>query len=293
MRKLRILRNGPDERTLINVVTRTKKATGAKKVATAKVAASKAAGGTKEAAGAKTAAARKTGTAVAANLSHVPAGRAARAAETPGRDAGTAARADRNARRTAGKAAARNSAGARTREAASAVAALLLEADPDEAARVVDLTIKEEPHEPLDPALWGPPSSKADIAAGMVANLRKRFEGRQAVVAASVSRAEVAQLLGTSKQAVTDYLETHRLVGFKQGRRWLIPAWQLDPETERGVLPGLDLLLAVFPDGVVALSRWVNRPSEQLNGHTPRELLVKGDIDPVIGAAGQLTAAGW
>lgn len=278
---------------MINMSTRPKEATGAQQVTTSQLATSKAAAGTQGAAGAKTVAARKTGTAGAANPSRFPAGGPARAAPPAGRYAGTAARVDRNAGRTPGKPAARSSAAARTREAANAVAALLVEADPDEAARVVELTINEERQDPLDPTLWGPPPATADLAAGMVANLRKRFEGRRALVAASVSRAEAAQLLGTSEQTVTDYLEAHRLVGFKQGRRWLIPAWQLDPETERGVLPGLDLLQAAFPGGVVALSRWVNRPSEQLAGRTARELLARGDIESVIAAAGQLTAAGW
>ena len=70
--------------------------------------------------------------------------------------------------------------------------------------------------------------------------MRKQFAERAALdEQASVSRAEAARLLGTSEQAVTGALAAGRLLAFKRARRWLIPAWQLDPEAERGVLAGL------------------------------------------------------
>ncbi len=145
----------------------------------------------------------------------------------------------------------------------------------------------------LDVALWGAAPSREDIGAGVLANLRKQFAGRLALEQASVSRAEAAELLGTSEQAVTDALVARRLLGFKRGRRWLIPAWQLDPEAERGVLPGLGELAEAFPGGVVALSRWAVRSSPDLGGRSPRDMLAKGELQAVVGLARTVTAAGW
>jgi hypothetical protein len=280
-------------------ITRAKKTAAAKKAATGKITPIKSAGKAKKAAGTtKEAASRKlSGTSA---LSQDPAGREARAAAKAQREARAAAKAQREARSAAHdqrnsrrREQTRQSFAARARDTATAVATLLLEADPDEAVRIRDVAEQVGSGDSLDPQLWGTAPSRADIAAGMLANLRKRFELRRAVAAASLSRAEVAELLGTSEQTVTDYLEVHRLLGFKEGRRWVIPAWQLDPDTERGVLPGIERLGQTFPGGVLALTQWVTRPSAQFDGHTPRDLLVKGEVAAVTNVAEQLTAVGW
>lgn len=145
----------------------------------------------------------------------------------------------------------------------------------------------------LDGALWGPKPNREQAAAGVLANLRKQFVGRQALEGESVSRAEAAELLGISEQAVTDGLEARRLLGFKRGRRWLIPAWQFDPEAERGVLVGLAELAGVFPGGVVALSGWVTRSSPDLADRTPRDVLAGGGTEAVLQLARMVTSAGW
>jgi hypothetical protein len=88
-------------------------------------------------------------------------------------------------------------------------------------------------------------------------------------------------------------LESRRLLGFRRDRRWLIPAWQLDAEAERGVLPGLGAVQQAFPGGVVALSAWVSKASVDLAGASPREALTRGQVAEVIEVARNLTAAGW
>jgi excisionase family DNA binding protein len=147
--------------------------------------------------------------------------------------------------------------------------------------------------EDLDPALWGRRPSESEAALAAVTNLRKQFDRRRELENASLSRAEAADLLGTSEQAVTDYLESGRLLGLRRGRRWLIPAWQFHADTERGVLPGLSQLGRVFPGGVVAMSLWVTRPSADLGDRTPRDVLARGDVEPVVRVARSLTSAGW
>jgi len=174
----------------------------------------------------------------------------------------------------------------------AAVAQLLRDAPAAEVDRVLTAT-SGGAGQALDAALWGPAPSREQAAAGVLANLRKQFAGRQALEGESVSRAEAAELLGTSEQAVTDGLEARRLLGFKRGRRWLIPAWQFDPEAERGVLPELAELAGVFPGGVVALSRWVTRSSPDLAGRRPRDVLAGGGTEAVLQLARTVTSAGW
>jgi hypothetical protein len=175
---------------------------------------------------------------------------------------------------------------------AALIASLLSQAGP-EARKTVAAALAAPTRDGLDSELWGDAPTGQQSAAGQLDNLRKQFESRRALEQSSLTRIEVATLLGTSQQAVTDMLAAHHLVGLKQGRRWFIPSWQLDVESERGVIPGLNKLDSAFPGGVVALSEWVNRPSADLGDRTPRQLLVANDTDAVVQLATQLTSAGW
>jgi hypothetical protein len=145
----------------------------------------------------------------------------------------------------------------------------------------------------LDPRLWGEAPSTAESVAGAFANLRLQFESRRTIEASSLTRAQAAELLGVSAQAVTAALEDGRLVGLKRGRQWFIPVWQFDAEAERGVLEGIDELAAVFPGGPISLSTWMTTASPDLGGATPRDLLARGQREPVVGLARALTASGW
>lgn len=180
----------------------------------------------------------------------------------------------------------------RTEQAISAVTQLLVEAtacDVERVLRVVDGTRDDT----LDPELWGTAPTGQDAATAVVANLRKQFDARRELEASSVSRTEAAEPLGASEQAVTDALIARRLLGFKRGRRWVIPAWQLDAESEKGMLPGLGELADSFPGGLVALSAWATRPSQDLRGRQPCRALAHGEVDQVVQLSRTLTAAGW
>lgn len=145
----------------------------------------------------------------------------------------------------------------------------------------------------LAPEVWGAAVTDEQVAKGAVENLQLQFTARRALEATSLSRQDVADLLGISAQAVTDHLEAGRLLGLKRGRAWLIPAWQLHVDTERGYLPRLGDLAKVFPGGLTHLSNWATRPSIDLDNRTPREALAHGDSHQVIATAQALTAAGW
>jgi hypothetical protein len=125
------------------------------------------------------------------------------------------------------------------------------------------------------------------------ADLSDQFAQRRQLAAKSVSRDEAAELLGVAAQSITGKLAAHKLVGIKVGREWRLPAWQFDPDNPSGVLPDLDMIQAVFPGGVVSLSKWVLRKQPEFGGRTPREELALHDSAPVIALARGLTAAGW
>ena len=145
----------------------------------------------------------------------------------------------------------------------------------------------------LDTALWGREPSVAERRTASLENLRLEFEARRTVLEESLTRAEVAELLDVSEQAVLDRLESGALVGLKKGREWRLPTWQFNPDAERGFVPGLAELQQVFPGGVVTLSSWVSAPSVDLDGATPAAELAAGHVDRVVLAAKSLTAAAW
>lgn len=145
----------------------------------------------------------------------------------------------------------------------------------------------------LDPALWGPAPSASEQSSAALEMLRREFAARRLVLEQSLTRSEAAELLEVSEQAVLDRLEAGDLLGMKQGRRWRLPAWQFDPDTERGFLPGLGRLSKVYPGGLVSLSQWATSQNADLDGATPASVLKAGDVDRVVALAPLGTSAAW
>lgn len=176
--------------------------------------------------------------------------------------------------------------------AADMFAQLLGDADDHERQLLVDaVTPGDTDH--LDENLWGPAPTPAETGAAQLTLLRRRFEARRDLEQQSVTRDQAAALLGVTAQMITEYLRKHELLGFKNGRSWLIPLWEFDADLKRGFLPGLAPLYRSFPGGVVTLTQWVLRASPDLDGRTPRDALAHGDVDEVLHVATSLTAAGW
>ena len=133
----------------------------------------------------------------------------------------------------------------------------------------------------LDDAFGHEPPPEA-FQEALAWNLSVATERRRALIAASLTRRDVARRLAVSPQAVSDMLERGALIGLKEGREWRIPAWQLDDESPTGVVPGLQRIASRFPGSVVALSLWVAREHPDLDGLTPREALRRGDVEDVL-----------
>lgn len=145
----------------------------------------------------------------------------------------------------------------------------------------------------LEADLWGQAPSRDEQRAVELTQMQRQFVLRNSLIASSLTRAEVAGLLGVTEQTITDRLEAGDLVGLRQGREWRIPAWQFNAETERGFLPGVRRVHTRFPGGVVSLSMWMTAPNVELNGDTPAQALLHGQVDEVVRISSIGTAAAW
>jgi hypothetical protein len=145
----------------------------------------------------------------------------------------------------------------------------------------------------LDESLWGRAPSTAELRTAALQTLKDDFTSRRELLHASLSRTEVAELLGISSQAVLDRLTHGDLVGLKDGREWRIPIWQINAGTERGFLPGVADLRRVFPGGVVSLSRWAATPNVDLGDMTPADALAASRVQDVVAVAAKTTASAW
>jgi hypothetical protein len=173
----------------------------------------------------------------------------------------------------------------------ASVAAVVNEAKDSERGRL-EAAVVAGPDDGLEERFWGPGPDSVTASQAVFADLRDQFAQRRRLAAESVGRDEAAALLGITAQSVTVKLAAHKLVGIKVGRRWRLPTWQFDPHNPSRVLPDLDILQAVFPGGVVSLSKWLLRKQPEFDGRTPREELALHDSAPVIALARALTAAG-
>ena len=145
----------------------------------------------------------------------------------------------------------------------------------------------------LDENVFGPAPTRAETAAAELGQLALAFTRRREVTDASLTREAVADLLDVSGQTVLDWLNAGDLVGLRDGKRWMLPRWQFDADTERGFLPGIGAVAHAFAGGVVSLSRWMVTPSADLDARPPRQALAAGHTEQVTTVANALTAAGW
>ena len=178
-------------------------------------------------------------------------------------------------------------------EVGSAVHAVLEAAPASVKAGFVEAVTGPAQEGDLDESLWGSAPSATEVRTAALQTLKDDFLARRELLHASLSRAEVAELLGISSQAVLDRLTHGDLVGLKDGREWRIPMWQVHAGAERGFLPGIADLQRVFPGGLVSLSRWAVTPNVDLGDMTPANALAAGHIQDVIAVAARTTAAAW
>jgi len=117
-----------------------------------------------------------------------------------------------------------------------------------------------------------------------VRGVRSRSRLLDAEGGSPLSAAEVAQLMGISRQAVDVRRKKGTLLGLETGRRgYRYPAWQFE---DGNALPGLAQVLA----GIADVSPWAQlafmlNPNQRLSGESPLHALRSGRIGDVVEAA--------
>ena len=173
-----------------------------------------------------------------------------------------------------------------------------------EFARLVESVLAEVGPVPLDD-----PSAalSADEVAGLeavAADLRPRrarerdpradaAAGYAAVLAGSLTVAEVARQLGVDTSRVRHRLAARQLLGVRRTDGWRLPAWQFGADGTP--LPGIEQVLRVLSGEVhpVALTRFFVTPAAELRvgraAVSPRDWLAGGgDPTPVVALARDL-----
>jgi len=99
----------------------------------------------------------------------------------------------------------------------------------------------------------------------------------------TLSAAEIAEVLGITRQAVDKRRNAGQLLALEAAKRgYLYPAWQLG---DRGLLEGFPEVLAVLAAPPWAAARFFLSGNHRLGGRRPIDVLRKGHVEAVLAAA--------
>jgi hypothetical protein len=128
--------------------------------------------------------------------------------------------------------------------------------------------------------------SEAEIEDPMETALRLGLAEREAILRSAepyLKAAEMARAIGTSTRAVYDRVRKGKLLAIKINHLWKLPAWQVK---DGRLLPGLeDALAELGEDTDIAAVFFFESPNIFLDERTPREALLAGQPELVLGAA--------
>lgn len=122
-------------------------------------------------------------------------------------------------------------------------------------------------------------------------NLAALLLRRARLLEATVSAAEVARLLGMTRQTAYERARAGAMIAVEDRGHLRFPLWQLDPEALGGVVPGLLDIYRALPLSEAGKLDWLTRPSRHLGGRTPIEALRAGGAAEVLALAGSLDVA--
>jgi len=135
--------------------------------------------------------------------------------------------------------------------------------------------------------------SEDEMRAVRLANLRRSFAARQALLEDALSVSDVAAILGVGRQTPHDRHRAGTLLAVKDKGQWRFPVWQFDPDGPDGVLEGLPEANRALrgPVSDIGRVRWFITPKPLLDGRTPLEALRSGNVDEVVAEAEALGAS--
>jgi hypothetical protein len=129
--------------------------------------------------------------------------------------------------------------------------------------------------------------SPEEVAAASRRHLARQFTLRRQLLRDTMTAAQVAELLGTTRQTPYDRYKANALLAIRDGGKLLFPLWQFDPNGPDGVLDGLRDVLRALEAPMSELGRiaWFVSPKPQLQGRSPVETLRAGDVERVVAEA--------
>jgi hypothetical protein len=108
-------------------------------------------------------------------------------------------------------------------------------------------------------------------------NLERDFRRRRELLAGALSTAEVARLLGSTRQTPHDRVAAGTLLAVRDQGALRFPAWQFDPSGPHGVVAGLVDVLRSLHVPPFSQASWLTRPNPDLGGMTPMAALQRGE----------------
>lgn len=127
--------------------------------------------------------------------------------------------------------------------------------------------------------------SAEERAEAEVGLLRRSFARRRALLADALSTAQVAALLGTSRQTPHDRTASGSLLAVLDRGTYRFPRWQFDASGEDGVVNGLPAVIGALDVSPMAKVSWLTSANPMLDGQTPLAELKAGHMERVVALA--------
>lgn len=112
--------------------------------------------------------------------------------------------------------------------------------------------------------------------------LMRSFQRRRDLLDGALTTAQVAGLLGTSRQTPHDRVASGTLLAVMDRGALRFPAWQFDPDGADGVVAGLPQAIRALDVSALAKVSWLTRANAMLDGMTPLATLKAGRDDEVV-----------
>lgn len=117
------------------------------------------------------------------------------------------------------------------------------------------------------------------------AALVQSFQHRQELLRDALSVAQVAKVLGVSRQTPHDRVSAGTLLGVLDKGSWRFPQWQFAANGPNGVVAGLPDVIRALDVSPLAKVAWLTQPNRSFGGNTPLQMLKEGRADAVIAEA--------
>jgi hypothetical protein len=112
--------------------------------------------------------------------------------------------------------------------------------------------------------------------------LTRSFARRQELLADSLTAAQIAQFLGTSRQTPHDRVKAGTLLAVLDRGAWRFPVWQFDPGGPDGVIAGLPDVIRALDVSPLEKVSWMTLPNAMLDGETPLTITKSGQVERVV-----------